>query len=490
MYKTENFAQNEFKPARFESKGEITLRGQKIPYHTVSEDTVFYDNSGKPIASMFSYSYFRSDVKDTASRPVIFCYNGGPGSSSMYVHAGFLGTKRITYTEAPDRPSALGPFEVIDNPDCLLDVADIVFVDPVGTGYGVLLDDEKASTFFGIEEDAEALLTFIEKWIARYDRWLSPRYLVGESYGCTRSAIAAGMGVTGGKDRTYTLTFDGIVFIGNTVTVGKYFGREIPVESSVIGFPTYAGINWYHNHPSNQTVEEFVAEAKAFADNDYLLALYKGERLKGAEREAIVKKISYYTGMSAEYLEKRDLRIDDATFRIEVAKQQDKSVARFDGRITRPRYNPELVEETVGIRDDASTDRYGSYFISALNGVIFPMLGIKLDRVFIPSYAMWDFKTKESKWNQESPRGTTGEQLRNAMMRTPGMRSFFANGWYDGATMIGHVYYTLDHGGLPLDRVCVKGYQSGHMIYIGEENIKELNDDIRDFIAGGMPTND
>ena len=296
-----------FKPARFESQGSLVLNGQTIPYRTVSEDTVFYTSDGKPIATIFSYSYFRSDVEDTASRPVIFGYNGGPGSSSMYVHAGFLGARRIVYGE-PDRPTALPPYEVIDNPNCLLDIADIVLVDPVATGYGALLDDTRGKDFFGIEQDAEAFLTFVEQWLHRHNRWLSPKYLVGESYGCTRSAIAAGIASTRGKERSYGIAFDGIVMIGNTVSVGKYFGREVPVDSAVICFPTYAAVNWYHNHPTDQTLEEFVKEAKAFADHDYLLALYQGDDLQGEAREAVIEKLMYYTGVSREYLEERDLR--------------------------------------------------------------------------------------------------------------------------------------------------------------------------------------
>ncbi len=482
MYKTENFTPASFKPARFEADGVINLRGQDIPYHTVSEDNVFYANDGKPIASIFSYSYFRSDVEDVTNRPVLFGFNGGPGSSSMYVHAGFLGAKRIVYGE-PDRPTALGPYEVIDNPQCFLDIADLVLVDPVATGYGVLLDDSYESTFFGIEEDAEALLTFIEQWLHRYNRWLSPKYLVGESYGCTRSAVAAGIAATRGKERSYGLTFDGLVLIGNTVTVGKYFNREVPVEPSVLSIPTFAAVNWYHNHPSEQSVEEFVKEAKAFADTEYLLALYKGEALVGEEREHIIRRLMYYTGVSREYLEYRALKIDSASFRTEVIKASGRSAARYDGRITRPRYTPEQVEDTVGLRDDASTDRYGAYFYAALTGAILPSLGVKLDRAYVSSYGM------QKKWNREHTMGTTGEQLRNAMRRTPGMRTFFANGWYDGATEMGIIYYTMDHAGLPKDRVCVKGYKSGHMIYIGEDNIEELCNDIRDFIAGGYPSN-
>lgn len=481
MYKTENFSAATFKPTRFEADGVINLRGQEIPYHTVSEDNVFYSTDGKPIGSIYSYSYFRSDVEDNTARPVLFGFNGGPGSSSMYVHAGFLGAKRIVYGEV-DRPSALGPYEVIDNPQCFLDIADLVLVDPVATGYGVLLDDAHDKTFFGIEEDAEALLTFIEQWLHRYNRWLSPKYLIGESYGCTRSAVAAGIAATRGKERSYGLTFDGLVLIGNTVTVGKYFNREVPVEPSVLSIPTFAGVNWYHNHPSEQTVEEFVMEAKKFADTEYLLALYKGEALVGEEREHIIERLMYYTGVSREYLEHRNLKIDGATFRTEVIKHTGRSVARYDGRITRPRYTPEQVEDTVGIRDDASTDRYGAYFYAALTGAILPSLGVKLDRAYVSSYGMG------KKWNREAEMGTTGEQLRNAMRRTPGMRTFFANGWYDGATEMGIIYYTLDHAGLPMDRVYVKGYPSGHMIYIGEDNIEELCTDIRAFICGEDPT--
>ena len=480
MYKTECFKADQFKPARFESEGSIKLAGKTIPYRTVSEDTVFYTSDGKPIATIFSYSYIRSDVKDTASRPVIFGYNGGPGSSSMYVHAGFLGTRRIVYGE-PDRPTALPPYEVIDNPNCLIDIADIVLVDPVATGYGALLDDEKGKEFFGIEQDAEAFLTFVEQWLHRHNRWLSPKYLVGESYGCTRSAIAAGIASTRGKERSYGIAFDGIVMIGNTVSVGKYFGREVPVDSAVICFPTYAAVNWYHNHPTDQSLEEFVYEAKAFADRDYLLALYQGDALQGRERERIIKKLMYYTGVSREYLEERALKIDSPTFRQEVAKAKGYAVARFDGRITRPFYTPQKVEEKVGLWDDASSDRYGAYYYGALTGDLLPRLGVKLDRQYVSSAGVI------RDWNREETMGTTAEQLRNAMCRTPGMRTFFANGWFDGATDCGHIFYTLTHAGLPMDRVTFKGYPSGHMIYIGEENIKNLCDDIRCFIQGGMP---
>ena len=483
MYTTQNFKADTFKPARFEADGTTVLGGVTIPYHTVCEDNVFYDNTGKPIASIFSYSYFRSDVTDAASRPVIFAYNGGPGSCCMYVHAGFFGAKRIKYDDSQvDRPTSLPPYPVIDNPDCLLDAADLVLIDPVGTGYGLLLDDACADQFYGIEEDAEALLVFIEQWLHRYNRWLSPKYMAGESYGCTRASTAAGIASNGGKDRAYGVKFDGLVLIGNTVTTGKYFGREMSVEFPVLNFPTFAAIHWYHNHPSDQTVEEFVAEAKQFADTDYVLALYKGEALTGDERAEVIKKIGYYTGMSAEYLENNALRIQEDSFRQEVIKHKGLAVSRYDGRLTRPLYTPHAAELKDGVWDDATADRMDSFFYAGLVGGIFPLLNVKLDRPYISSSQKW------KSWNNEVKGGVTAERLRDAMNTTFGMRTFFANGWYDDCTEIGFVYYTIDHAGLPKDRIFVKGYPSGHMIYLGEQNAHDLSADIRKFITGQDPT--
>lgn len=479
-YKTELMKAEDFHPTRFKSDHTIQLNGREIPYRTVSEDNVFYGDDGKAVATMYSYSYFRTDVRDVQNRPVIFGFNGGPGSSSMYVHAGFMGTKRLYYADV-NRETALPPYVTVDNQDCLLETADLVLVDPVGCGYGALLDYEQRENFYGVEADAEAFLHFVELWLHRYNRWQSPKYLIGESYGCTRAAVAAGIAATNGNDRTYGVAFDGMVFIGNTVTVGKYFGKDLQVEPSVIEFPTYAAINWYHHRPSAQSLEEFVAEARRFADREYLLALYRGESLRGEERAAVVQKIRYYSGMTEEYLEKHALKIEDGSFRLEILKNEGKSVSRYDGRITRPQLRPAQVEKTVGLRDDASDDRWKAAFYGAVNGTILPLLDVRLSRQY------WKSNKLPDGWDPTEAKGNTAQQLRNAMTRAPGMRVFFANGWYDGATVTGHIFYLMNHAGLPKDRVCFKGYESGHMIYLGEENVHTLCGDIRQFLEGGMP---
>jgi len=471
-----------FTPSRFTSEGSITLRGVKVPYHTVCEDNVFYADDGKPMASIFSYSYFRSDVSDPKTRPVLFGFNGGPGTSSMMVHVGFLSTKRMKYTEADADSIPLPPYVGIDNEQCLLDIADIVVIDPVSTGFGRLFNEEYKDKFFGIEPDAEAILTFIQMWLARYNRWQSPKYMVGESYGCTRAATVAGMGSTVGSDRAYSVAFDGIIMIGNTVSTGKYFSDKKPVYPGVLAFPTLAATNWYHNHPSKQTVEEFVAEAKKFADTEYLLALYQGEALQGKARENIIKKVIYFTGVSREYLEKRGLEVDDVEFRAQVARKKGKYVSRLDGRITRPLIQPGLDEATWGMRDDPAEGKYNPSFQSVLQGEVFPMLNIKWDRNFVNSHSLY------MSWNNEIKGRNTSMSLSTAMRRVPGMRTFFVNGWFDICTQIGILYYALNHADLPKDRIFVKGYKAGHMAYLGEENIQEMTDDMYTFMTGGDPT--
>ena len=472
MFKTDVFS-----PSVFYGKGEIVLSGEKISYHTISEDNVFYDDEGKAIASIFSFSYFRDDVPDVSKRPVVFAFNGGPGTSSCMVHVGLLGPKRISYQEDVDALSGIPPYTVIDNPECLLDVADIVLVDPVETGFGVLLDETKGEKFFGVEEDAEAFLNFVQHWLQKYQRYLSPKYMLGESYGCTRASVAAGIAARGSSERNYDIAFDGIFFIGNTVTTGKYFNREVPAEPSVLGFPTYAAINWYHNTDHLVSLDQWVKDAKDFADTEYNQALYMGSRLKGEERERIKRKLMEFTGVSSQYLEERNLKIEDGSFRSEVIRREGRAVSRLDARITRPLYDPFTDEYEYGFANDASRGKYNPYFLAALIGGLFPTLGIAgFERSYKPSTFI------NKKWNKEAEL-TTAAHLYNAMWRTPGMRAFFANGYYDMATEIGVASYMLDHANLPDDRVTLKGYPSGHMIYLGNENIKNLSSDIRKFIT-------
>lgn len=486
MYNTDSFT-----PVTFRAGGTLELRGERVSYETVCEDNVFYDQAGKPLASIFSYSYFRTQVSGADRRPVLFCFNGGPGASSMMVHAGCFGAKRVKYPKDTSVHTALPPYEVTDNPDCLLDVADLVMVDPVSTGFGLLLDEDSGSRFFGIEEDAEALLMFIARWLTKYGRWNSPKYLVGESYGCTRAATAAGMACSGGPARSHYIAFDGVICIGNTIAAAKYFNRGAPVEPAVEALPTMAAIHWYHNAPVRQSLEEFVAEAAQFAAGEYLTALYRGDLLAGEERRRLKEKLMYFTGVSGQYLEDRALRLERFSFCREVLREKGQVVSLMDGRFTRPAFRPGALEGTPGYSSDAASERYSPFFLGALRGEIFRALGIRdFERSFVPSCSLGTELEPGSRWNFETARLVSGERLSVAMHTNPGMRVFFANGWFDLVTQTGIVFHTRANAHLPQERVFFRGYPSGHMVYIGEENVKKLSDDMRRFVTGQIEPED
>lgn len=466
-----------FEPVEFRSSGSIEIGGRKIKYDTVSEDNVFYDEAGLPIASIFSFSYFNSEVADTSERPVIFAFNGGPGSSSIMLHTGLLGTRRIRYADDLDGVRATPPYETIENPECLLDIADIVLVDPVGTGFGLLLDEKHAGDFYGIREDAEAFLFFVQKWLQKYERWNSPKYIIGESYGSTRAVMAADLASGPGTGRCYDFSFDGLVLIGSTVTSGRYFNVDVPVEKSVLSFPTYAAINWYHNTDHQVPLARWVEDAKRFADREYLSALYSGYRLSGPDRQKIKDSIMFYTGVSDEYLESRHLRIDSYSVKNEVLKKKGRAVSRLDGRITRSLYPTILEEEAYGMGSDAVRSRYNSIFMGALVSGIFPVLGLSgFSRTYKAAIKI------SSVWNKDT--GISGaECLCNVMKRSPGTRVFFANGYYDLTTEVGLTYYMLDHTDLPRDRVFLKEYPTGHMVYLGNSEVEKFAEDLRRFIT-------
>lgn len=473
-----------FHPAHFHSDGTLQLNGQTVSYRTVSEDNVFYDDSGNAIASVFSFSYFRNE-ENPSDRPVLFCFNGGPGSSSMLIHAGCFGTKRIAYPESVVEHPSLPPYKVIDNPNCLLDAADLVMVDPVGTGFARLLDPAAKEQFLGIEADAEALVVFIQHWLTKYHRWNSPRYLVGESYGCTRAVTAAAIACSNGKKDSYHLAFNGIICIGNTITTASYFNRGIPVEYAVEALPTMAAIHWYHHlSDSGIPLEEFVSKARQFADHDYLIALHKGIFLTDAEKAQLAEQLMYYTGVSEEYLEKRDFRLERISFCKEVLRKDKKVVSVYDGRFARQEFLPQIDEESGRFFSDASMARYGTACQAALHSAILPALGIHdFDRVYIASTSYGSELEKAPLWNFETERYHSADRLSFVMNAIPGMRLMFINGYYDLCTQTGVLRHTLSHAHVDPDRIHLKEYPSGHMAYIGEENVRDISNDIREFIC-------
>jgi carboxypeptidase C (cathepsin A) len=465
-----------FSPSRFEAEGEITLRGKKIRYRSICEDNIIYNSAGKPIGSVFSYTYLRTDVKDPQQRPVIFVFNGGPGCSCVWLHVGMFGPYRVKYDD-PVNPPAHPPFDIEVNPYCLLDDCDIVLLDPVGTGYGILLDPEAGSSFYSVRNDAEVTCDFIESWISRYGRWQSRKYLCGESYGTTRACAVAGIGSGNSEKRQYAMSFSGVILVGGNITV---FPKGDPTEQSVVALPTMAVTNLYHNKFCDETPEKVIEQAWDFAVNDYLPALFRGNSLKGRSRRAIKEKLSYYTRMSDKYLEEHFLRIDRRDFTWNVVADRGLETGFYDSRFTQPMHTVRT-GQFDSVADEASMGKFSPSFIGAMNGPIKDKLGITFNR---PHEGV-SFDCTAA-WTHGDTTRSTSEYLSAAMRRIREMQVMFVNGYYDVAGILGNVRYHVNQSGLAEERTFVNIYPSGHMAYLGDDSLSLLSEDVRRMVTGKL----
>src|SRR5580692_651611 len=307
----------------------IKIGGQAIAYKATASTTLIKDDKGEPTASVFSIAYTRSDAKDMGQRPISFVYNGGPGSSSIWLHMGAFGPRRVLTTDAGPTPPP--PFKLVDNVDCLLDKTDLVFVDPVGTGFSKAVGKAKDKDFWGIDQDVKSLAQFIATYIGRNGRWNSPKFLIGESYGTFRSAALGNyLQSHDGMD------FNGIVLISSVLDLGTISfnaGEDMPY---IFYLPSYAATAWYHkvlkDRPDNLT--PFLDESRKYAQTDYADALMKGSRLGEAEKAAVAKKLSRFTGLSEEYLVKANLRVNLPQFMKELQRSRGLTTGRLDARFS------------------------------------------------------------------------------------------------------------------------------------------------------------
>jgi len=472
-----NLYTGEFKESRFTSEGRVTLRGAEVAYRVVAEDTVLCGADEKPAASIFSFSYLRSGMPQGAPRPVMFVYNGGPGSASMWLHLGLFAPRRLKLDD-PLNPPTTPPYSLEDNPHSPLDVCDVVLVDPVETGYGRLLNPGAADQFFGIDADANAVAVFIESWLTRHQRWDSRIYLAGESYGAVRNCMLANAlmaGPTSALGRLVGISVSGILMLGATVTTGgEVYVIQGGVEPSVLQLPSLAATHWYHHRDGKPALEDFVEEAWRFSHEHYLQALFLGSRMPQDGREEVMRRLAYFTGLEEGYLREHDLRIGKGDFASLLLRDEGCQVGIYDGRYKLKNAAHTAISDPVA--DDPAMGLYTPAFTGAMNGPLKQELNITLDR----EYKAINFAVNE-KWKNESMR-TPLQSLMAAMRRNPDLRVLFATGCFDLATDLGGVRYTVSHMGMPAERVIVREYPSGHMPYLGEESVTRLAADIRAFI--------
>ena len=286
--------QENLEKSKYEANGSIQIQGKTIPYHTICEDNFFVDEENNPVASIFSYAYFRSDIENNSKRPILFIYNGGPGCASLWLHMGLFGPRIVKLDDELNLPT-VPPFELEDNPHCLLDLCDLVFIDPVGTGLGRLIQEKARNEFYETHGDVRSVSKFIEQFLARYNRRNSPVLLAGESYGTARSALLAGELMGAGPEKADTMG----ISVSGIFLLGSYFIEKLPVEASATDLITMAATNYFHNPKENISQKDFIDEAFAFASTEYVTALFLGDACPN--KEEIAAKLAYYSGIDQNY---------------------------------------------------------------------------------------------------------------------------------------------------------------------------------------------
>lgn len=453
-----------------ETKHQVIINGQPVAYRAVAGTLILKDENCKPKASMFYISYTKEGANDLRNRPVTFCFNGGPGSSSVWLHLGILGPKRVHLTDNGD---ALPPFHLVDNEFSLLDVTDLVFIDPVSTGFSRAIPPEDAKQFHGVEEDVKSVAEFIRLYLTRNQRWESPKFIIGESYGTTRAAALAGYL----HDESF-IYVNGLVLISTVLNFQSLDFNAGNDLSYLLFLPSYTATAWYHKKLNPELQANFadtMHAAREFVINDYSLALFKGDLLTPPERYRIVNQLSRFTGLSPEYIERSNLRIEMMRFAKELLRDQRRTVGRFDSRFKG------IDADAVGERFeyDPSADAIFGAFTATMNQYIQTDLKWTKDAHYkiLTNVQPWDYGITNKYLN-------VAETLRGVMTKNPYLRVFVGNGYYDLATPFFATEYTFNHLGLDatlMNHVTMKHYDAGHMMYIYRPALAKMKDDLANF---------
>jgi carboxypeptidase C (cathepsin A) len=458
----------------------IRVGGQTINYKATIGSIQLKNEAGEPTALLYYTAYTKNDVKDFGQRPLAFCYNGGPGSASIWVHMGAFGPRRVVTKDADYTPPP--PYQISDNAHTLLDVADLVFVDPIGTGFSHAVGKAANKDFWGVDADVRSIAQFITTYVTRNDRWNSPKFLIGESYGTFRSAALGAY-----LQSTNNMSINGIVLVSSVLDLGTISFLPGVDLSYVLYLPSYAATAWYHkmlkDRPADLTA--FLAEARKFAAGEYATALMKGSRLTTAEKADIAKKMSHFTGLSEDYLIKADLRVVLPQFTAELQRSRGLTTGRLDSRFSGLNYDP-LTEYG---QSDPQSDAISPAFVSIFNSYIRNELKFTQERPYNPlnyqANGLWDWKHQGTGGFGFPGSPNTEQDLIRAMLFNPRLRVEVENGIYDLATPFFGSEYTMEHLGLPeklQKNIQQKYYDAGHMMYVRDEDLAKLKANIAAFI--------
>jgi carboxypeptidase C (cathepsin A) len=495
--KTEPQNPEAFKQEQQATKGSVTIGGNVVNYDAFAGTLIVHpegwddvpqnaekDDKNKPAeASMFYVAYMKSDPKG-ASRPVTFLYNGGPGSSTVWLHMGAFGPKRVVTADDSHTPAA--PYSVVNNDYSLLDVSDLVFVDAPGTGFSRLAGKDKEKAFYGVDQDAWAFGDFISQFLSKYGRWNSPKYLFGESYGTTRSAVLSNI-----LETERDVDFNGVILLSQILNFSldsdfPQFNPGIDVAYQ-LNLPTYAASAWYHHKLSSAhpDLAPLLTEVEHFAMTDYAQALGAGASLPADQRHAIAAKLHEYTGLSVAYIEKADLRISGGEFSKNLQDEANLTTGRLDTRFSGPTFDPLSKEAEY----DPQSAAISSAYVSAFNDYVRKDLKFGENKEYKPEievFRWWSFAHKPPGVPFALPGATNVMlDLATAMKYNPQLKVLLNAGYFDLATPFYEGVYEMQHLPIPLDlqkNIEFKFYESGHMVYAHEASLKAIHDNVAEFI--------
>jgi carboxypeptidase C (cathepsin A) len=474
-----------------ETKHSLVINGQEIRY-TVTCGTIVLKEEAekkgekegeaegeKPRASIFFVAYTRDGVVERHKRPITFSFNGGPGSSSVWLHLGLLGPRRVLLDD--EGFAYPPPYKLIDNSYSLLDVTDLVFIDPVSTGYSRAVPGEKPKTFHGLKKDIESVGDFIRLYTTRYQRWDSPKFLIGESYGTTRAA-----GLSGYMQERHGMYLNGIMLVSSILNFQTaYFhpGNDLPY---ILFLPTYSATAWFHHRLDDALQKDLsvtLREVEDFALGEYTHALMQGDDLPDKERNQITRKLARYTGLSTDYINHTNLRIEILRFTKELLRHERRTVGRLDTRFKG------IDRDSAGefIETDPSLNNITGPYTATLNDYVRSELKFESDlpyEILTERVNPWSYAEFENEYVN------VAESLRKAMTTNPHLKVYVANGYYDLATPYLATRYTFKHLSLDdslLGNMRLGYYEAGHMMYIHIPSLARLKEDLVEFIQWSMP---